>query len=63
MEKVKKPPKEYSIKLTKMEAKALFSTARQMEHDMYDYFSFMGNKRRDKFIAAYESALNKLQKL
>jgi hypothetical protein len=49
------------ITLTKLEVNAIYDTAGQMKDDMSDYYSYMPKKERQKFIAAYNSAMEKLR--
>lgn len=51
------------VMLTALEANALWSAAEQMRLDMEDYHSYMPKEELKKFIAAYESGLDKLSKI
>lgn len=50
------------INLTKLEIGAIVSAAENMRDNMYDYFNFMPKKKLEKFVAAYETGLEKLKK-
>lgn len=49
------------INLTKLEIEAIVSAAENMRDGMYDYFNFMPKKKLEKFVAAYETGLEKLK--
>ena len=48
------------VRFTKLEADALMSAASNMQDDLEDYYSFMGKKKLEKFIAAFHSGMQKL---
>lgn len=49
-----------TVKLTKLEAEVLLSTAGQMKDDFEDYYSFMSKAKLRKYSNAFDSGLGKL---